>query len=130
MNADKQPEAAGVRQSTIYDLYTGMPPHEHVDTSRDAAERIRTAVNELQRRVLAYLIACGDRGATSDQAEVALGMAHQTCSARLRELRLKGLAVDSGRRRDTRSGRRAMVVTATAAGFAAWQAQREGKGER
>lgn len=48
-------------------------------------------------------------GATCDEVEVALGLRHQTASARLRELVLKGAIKDSGARRLTRSKRKAAV---------------------
>jgi len=49
-------------------------------------------------------------GATCEECETALGMKHQTASARCRELRDRGLVRDSGRRRKTSSGRWAAVL--------------------
>lgn len=46
---------------------------------------------------------------TCDEVEIVTGLKHQTASARIRELALKGLIKDSGKRRLTRSGRKAVV---------------------
>lgn len=48
------------------------------------------------------------RGATCDRLEQALGMSHQTTSARLNDLARRGKIVDSGRREKTRTGRPAI----------------------
>lgn len=48
-------------------------------------------------------------GLTSDELERITGWPHQTASARLRELVLRGDAFDSADRRLTRQGRRAVV---------------------
>lgn len=99
-----------------YTLYGGTPPHERSETSRAAAESMRPHVTEIAERVLAHLVEVGDDGATCDEVEQALELSHQTASARLRELVLKGRAEDSGQRRTTRSGRKAAVWVAVKAG--------------
>lgn len=100
-----------------YSLYAGAPPHvRHSTTSEAAAEAIAHRVNALHRKVLqAYRE--HPEGLTRDEAEVITGLSHQTCSARCRELVLKGLLVTkvdpmTGRslRRPTRSGREAEVL--------------------
>ena len=48
-------------------------------------------------------------GSTCDEAEEALGLTHQTCSARFHDLSKGGRLTDTGRKRDTRSGRPAAV---------------------
>ena len=48
-------------------------------------------------------------GFTDDELEVRLALLHQTASARRRALVQKGLIVDSGETRPTRSGRKATV---------------------
>jgi hypothetical protein len=64
--------------------------------------------------VLDYITSRGTFGATCDEAELALGLAHQTCSARFNQLRVElGKIRDSGERRPTRSGRKAAVYVAT-----------------
>lgn len=66
----------------------------------------------LTRRVVAFVRARGQRGATSDEVEVALGLPHQTVSARITEAKAAGELVMSGDRRPTRSGRNAAVLVA------------------
>jgi hypothetical protein len=46
----------------------------------------REDARQLRYRVLQYVRECGQRGSTCDEAEVALGLTHQTCSARFTEL--------------------------------------------
>lgn len=78
------------------------------DTSTAAAESVQPVTGELRRRVLSFIRSRAD-GATCDEAEVALGLRHQTASARIRELVTLGAIADSGQRRKTRSGRTASV---------------------
>ena len=66
----------------------------------------------LRARVFAHVQEQGARGATCDEIEEALDLKHQTASARVRELALRGDLEDSGKRRDTRSGRKAVVWVA------------------
>ncbi len=51
----------------------------------------------------------GRRGVTCDEVEVALNLRHQTASARFTALFKRGDIVDSGERRPTRSGRKAIA---------------------
>jgi hypothetical protein len=67
----------------------------------------------LLRLVVAQVAQRGYVGATSDELEAALGLPHQTVSARLSEAKRAGWVVDTGRRRPTRSGRAAAVFVAT-----------------
>lgn len=92
-----------------YDLFGGTPPHvRNSPTSKAAAESVRGSLGNLQRQVLFLIRRAGARGMTCDELEVALDGRHQTISARVRELYLKGLIVKFGER-PTRSGRRAVV---------------------
>jgi hypothetical protein len=93
----------------VRDPYNGKAPSVDVDTSRDAASAIQGFVNPLQAKVLHWVRSQGVNGSTCDEAEVALNMRHQTCSARIRELALKERILDSGIRRRTRSKRKAIV---------------------
>ena len=99
----------GRQQKLFPDPYGGKAPSVNVDTSRDAADSIQAVLGPLQQRVLRYVASCGANGTTCDQAEETLGMRHQTCSARIRELVLKDRILNSGDRRKTRSGRNAIV---------------------
>lgn len=58
-------------------------------------------------RILSFLRATGS--ATCDEAEVALDMTHQTCSARFSDLKKAGQLEPTGDKRVTRSGRNAGV---------------------
>lgn len=90
-----------------------MPPHvAGSDTSRAAAEAIRPHVLRQQDRVLASISARHSDGMTCDEVEVALGLSHQTASARIRDLVKAGAIVDSDIRRPTRTGRKAAVYVA------------------
>jgi hypothetical protein len=82
------------------------------ETSAIAAESQEPTLASKQGRVLA-LIRQADRGLTDDDLEVITGWRHQTVSARRRELVLKELVKDTGRRRYTTSGRPATVWEAT-----------------
>lgn len=80
-------------------------------TSFLAGESIAGDRSRLQRAVLDAIRA---QPATCDELEVRLGLKHQTCSARIRELSGINAIVDSGATRPTRSGRKAIVWTVTA----------------
>jgi hypothetical protein len=89
-------------------LYDGKPPSEQVSTSQAAAGSMKVVANTVRQKVLAVIEARGEHGATDDELEQALGMRHQTVSARRRELYLLGEIRTVGERR-TRSGRLARV---------------------
>lgn len=67
------------------------------------------------QRVLDVLRLRGQHGATCDEVETALGLSHQTCSARCAELLRDGAVIRKAagvgyERRKTRSGRGAAVL--------------------
>jgi hypothetical protein len=84
-----------------------------------------TPASGLRGRVLAFIMAKGADGATDDEGESELGIKPQTYTPRRGELVAMGLVVDSGVRRATGSGCRAVVwvvahhARAAAAGGAA-----------
>lgn len=81
------------------------------DTSKAAAESIGGVVDRDRILILSFIKRVD--GATCDEIEVALGLSHQTASARCSDLKNKFcLIVDSGERRKTRSGRNASVYVA------------------
>ncbi len=83
------------------------------DPESNAAHRsIVLSKATMRRRVVAYVRERGELGATSDEIEAALGMPHQTVSARITEAKAGGELVKSGDRRLTRSGRSAAVLVA------------------
>jgi hypothetical protein len=98
-----------------YDSYNGTPPHENTETSKEAALMIADKAPSMMGRVFVFIIARGAYGATDDEIEVALNFRHQTASARRRELVIKGMIVQSGKRA-TRSGRYAAVWIKTPPG--------------
>lgn len=84
---------------------------QHPETSHEAAESL-TNVGSIARKVfdeIALVFEESGTGLTADQVEQLLGGRHQTISARVNELRERGWITDSGLRRPTRSGRRAIV---------------------
>jgi predicted transcriptional regulator len=80
-------------------------------TSIEAAESL-TNVGQLAHEVLKTL-AAHRGGLTCDEIEQLMNGRHQTISARVNELRDKGWIKDSGVKRRTRSGRRAIVWVPT-----------------
>ena len=89
------------------------PPHNGTATSAAAAHSMRDQVSILREKIVAYIERLGACGSTCDEIEVALGLSHQCCSARITELHAprtgKPRIYDSGRTRKTRSGRAAIV---------------------
>jgi len=77
----------------------------HRTTSRDAYQSVD--VTHLRGKVLAMLKRL--QGATCDEAQSLLGMTHQSCSPCFTWLSKDGQIYDSGQRRVTRSGRKAIV---------------------
>lgn len=88
------------------------PPARHnapAGTSSVAADRIADHAKDLRARVLAFIVSQGPHGATDDEGESALGIKPQTYTPRRGELVALRLVIDSGRRRNTASGRPAAV---------------------
>jgi hypothetical protein len=90
-------------------VWPGLSPTNGFETSCAAAESIQKYVPRLHPIILDEMRRAGSHGVTCDELEVTLGLRHQTASARLRELALGGRVVDSEHRRQTRSGRAAIV---------------------
>lgn len=85
------------------------PFQRHSDTSREAAFAIDDKLNALQARVLAAIASCESHGATDEELQERLALNPSTERPRRIELCDKRFVVDSGRRRLTRAGRRAVV---------------------
>lgn len=93
-----------------YDLFGGVPPHVNGSkTSEQAAISVLPHVTRLASAVWDYIKNQGHLGATCCEVEKATGLSHQTASARIVELNLKGKIIDSGVVRKTDSGRNATV---------------------
>ncbi len=114
--SDEGPRAArpyleeGRRRVDIGDITRNF--HGGNPESVAAHASIVPAKATLRRRVIAFVRGRGEHGATSDEIELALGLSHQTVSARITEAKAGGDLVPSGRRRVTRSGRSAAVLVA------------------
>ena len=78
-------------------------------TSKAAAASMKHPSVSLRARVLQHIRNCGVIGATCDEIEGALDLSHQTASARVYDLRKADAIEDKGLRRDTKSGRKAVV---------------------
>lgn len=101
--------------------YVDDIPFAGGDTSADAAKTIKQNVAKVQAKVFDYIQWATNAsrvingilfvmvGATCDEIERDTGLSHQTASARVRELAQAGTIRDSGQRRLTRSGRKAIV---------------------
>ena len=80
------------------------------DTSRAAAASVEHGAESLCAVIFAAIKAAGDHGMTCFEVEERFALKHQTASARLWDLHTKTtVLMDSGRRRPTSSGRKAVV---------------------
>ena len=78
-------------------------------TSREANRSITPRKNTLRMTVLNYLYDCKQYGATDEEMQEGLGMNPSTQRPRRGELVELRAVEDSGRRRSTRSNRKAIV---------------------
>ena len=83
--------------------------HKGNNNSRDANQK---RSRQLRQKVFAYILS-RKRGATVYEICQALGLKHQTASARATELKAAGSVVDSGERRKTDTGCYAAVLKAS-----------------
>jgi hypothetical protein len=79
------------------------------DTSEAAAHSIEPTAWSLCGRLLAAIKARGPAGFTCAEVEAAFDLRHQTASARLWDLHTRAYIRDSGARRPTATGRKAVV---------------------
>ena len=86
--------------------YADRAPHSNETTSKEAAESVKGDVTRIAKRVLDMV---RRSPMTCFEIECDSGLSHQTASARLTQLRKDGLIEDSGDKRETASGRRAIV---------------------
>lgn len=90
-----------------------LPAQRHSPTSVAAAGRAEPAAATQRRAVLDYIRGRGAEGATDEEVQTALGMNPSTQRPRRIELVGSGHVRDSGRQRQTRSGRNAVVWEST-----------------
>ncbi len=98
------------KQGHVEALYGAMgdvPFETGSDTSAAAASSLRD--DDLSRLEALVYATLKVRPRTCDDVEAGTGLSHQTVSARIRGLVLRGRVVDSGRREKTRQGRNAVV---------------------
>ena len=96
------------------ELYNPAPPAQVASpTSVEAAEKVLPQTARLRRLVLDWLTERGEAGGTDEEIQDGLGMNPSTQRPRRVELWRGGFVRDSGRTRQTRSGRRAVVWVAT-----------------
>lgn len=96
-------------QIPLYEQKLTHPPYQrHSPTSADAAEQIAESAGTLRAKVLRYITGCAE-GATDEEMQISLSMNPSTQRPRRGELQARGLIVDSGRVRRTKSGRNAVV---------------------
>ena len=88
--------------------YNNKPPFvAGSETSEEAAKSLYSGpIRERVRKIIEDMDCLG---ATDEELERRLNMKHQTVSARRRELVLMGMVKDSGVKRRTTSGRKAVV---------------------
>lgn len=91
------------QQLSIFEIL----PHVQTRTSYEAALQVKEDAGTLRTKVLKFLELHGP--ATDEEMQRRIPMPPNTQRPRRRELVLKGLVVDSNRRRRTRSGCNAIV---------------------
>ena len=89
---------------------------KHSPTSVAAAHAIESRAGSIRGRVYQWLMDEGQNGATDLEMQETLDIQADTQRPRRRELQERGLVIDSGKTRKTRSGREAVVWLAKMAG--------------
>lgn len=91
----------------------GLPAFQrHSDTSRAAAIEIHDSAATIRERVYEFIKGRGESGATDEEIQVALDLHGNTERPRRRELQKDLRIIDSASRRQTESGRKAVVWVA------------------
>jgi hypothetical protein len=118
-NHDRLKEAVWAYTKLGLDATSRPSTHNNTtDTANEAAASMADHVGKLANECFHEIVATWTEGAvgmTVDAIEQRLNRSHQSVSARVNELRDKGWVVDSGIRRPTRSGRKAIVWRPTSA---------------
>lgn len=86
--------------------------HHGNQESKEAFLAVQDALPEARAKVLDFIRAQGERGATTDEVARAFNVGANVVSGRLSELKKAMLIKDSGERRKTRSGKNAAVLVA------------------
>lgn len=101
-----------MKQGDLVLLRPQVPHAKGRETSKQAAKSIEPKVGTVLFEVLTMIRLAGDDGCTTDEIEYGTGMKHQTVSARVWDLHKRGFIQESGRTRQTSSGRPAIVWVA------------------
>lgn len=104
-----------MRQGLLFDdrARRTLPPHNRTATSTAAAVAIEHDAPRLRNLVYGFIASRAERGATDQECQLALGLSSQTQGPRRVELVASEHVRDSGERRPTLSGRKAIVWIAT-----------------
>jgi hypothetical protein len=86
-------------------------PYSNPTTSKAAASTVQAQTK--RAHVARFIHGRSPRGATDEQVEIALGMKHQTASARRWEMMIRGLVADSGQQVKNVSGCNATLWVVT-----------------
>lgn len=78
-------------------------------SDEETLQEIEKGLGDAHVKCLRAIVASGAEGLTCDEVEVKTGLAHQTASARIREMVQKKILDVRGIRRPTRGGRSASV---------------------
>lgn len=97
-------------EPSLFDPPAPDPPAQnHSATSRAAAKQARLAAPRRRERLLGYLRRRGNAGATDAEMQEALGISGDSQRPTRVDLVKRGVVMDSGRTRQTPSGRAATV---------------------
>ena len=84
-----------------------IPTQEAIQTSRESRDTLNKHKNKYRQQIYSFIKEHG--GSTCDEIETGLKMRHETASGIIRFLTLDKMLRDSGQKRKTRTGRRAIV---------------------
>jgi len=97
---------------SLFDNRVGLSQNRgQSETSESSAGGIASVSGAKRRAVYQAIVASGDDGMTDEEMQDATGMAPNTQRPRRVELVRDGSVIDSGIRRNTKSGRKAVVWT-------------------
>jgi hypothetical protein len=96
-------------QLTFADVPEPLPFQRGSETSKAAAEQAAPSAKTLRAAVLRHIVSRGAFGATDEEMQRDMPMQPNTQRPRRRELALAGLIADSGVKRLTASGCKAVV---------------------
>ena len=95
------------------DLFDPPFHHDGLPTEKSAAKSARRSAASLRELAYAFIRRRGREGATRDEVDAVLGKTPNVTQPRLWELEHAGRIQKTGRSRETRSGRQAVVYIAT-----------------